>query len=86
MEGAARQEATCSGRGFDCTTIPQNSVSSRGAQSARPGPITQGAVVARDDNSESSPNSILWLWIPDLRSASLRLSGTTAEREATATT
>ena len=38
--------------------------------------------MGRTGNSESSPNSILWLWIPDLRSASLRLSGMTTECEA----
>ena len=38
----------------------------------RPGPITQGAVVERAGNSESSPNSILWLWVP-------AFAGTTAE-------
>ena len=32
-------------------------------------------------NSQSSPNHSLWLWVPDQRSASLRLSGTTAEAE-----
>ena len=32
-------------------------------------------------NHESSPNYMLWLWVPDLRSASLRLSGTTLGRE-----
>ena len=31
------------------------------------------------DNSESSSNRILWLWIPDLRALGARLSGTTAE-------
>ncbi|WP_210164017.1 hypothetical protein, partial [Bradyrhizobium japonicum] len=33
-------------------------------------------------NCESSPNHILWLWVADLRSASLRLSGTTTEIDA----
>ena len=32
------------------------------------------------DNSESSPNIFLWLWVPDLR---WRLSGTTAQFSAT---
>jgi len=35
--------------------------------------------MGRVGNSESPPNHFLWLWVPDLRSASRRLSGTTAE-------
>ena len=31
----------------------------------------------RVGHSESSSNVFLWLWVPDRRSASLRLSGTT---------
>ncbi|MET4176414.1 hypothetical protein ABIB99_007534 [Bradyrhizobium sp. LA6.1] len=33
----------------------------------------------RDAHSEPSPNHSLWVWVPDRRSASLRLSGTTTE-------
>lgn len=47
----------------------------------RSGTQPQDFVKARDDNSESSPNNVLW-WVPDLRAAARRLSGTTAENGA----
>jgi len=71
-------EMVCSGCGLNGNKPPQ--IRCRpGAREARTRDPPQDDVVTGDDNSESSPNSILWLWIPDRRAAARRLSGMTAE-------
>jgi len=44
----------------------------------KPGPITTGRRSLRKIDESESKQSILGLWVPDLRSASPRLSGTTS--------
>jgi hypothetical protein len=46
---------------------------------ASPGPITTGKGLAKTCGYQPVLQLLLWLWVPDLRAAMRRLSGTTME-------